>query len=745
MKRLLFIFFALASLLLSSCRKEVEEVVPVDPTQELLEEILSEPEMPVRIWVDGPEGAFPDADTKASIVGGTESGTEATGGYITSIKMLCFYKQGSSSVYIGTRDANLVGDEEQFETGHPGHNEWGRKLLTGTVPGRTNRVHFVANVDASKIPTTIGGDEFAIINNMSMTMGLEDTQISYWGFHGEATPTLMQRWLAQEDEQGHFEQREGSVVHFIRDRAKLTFHTMTDISVVDPVLTGSNDHEYRILSIAWIAVNGLNRGYVAPYNPNDPDEPYDNYYEYDTTESKWTLNEDHHAPYYGSGAARYTATEADMMEVYNYNNGNPVIRDGFDQTIFLYEDDNLSDPEQNDPLHYTPIKLILRVDYLKDCNGADIASNRIRKYHVMLMLNKNLEHCVIHRNHSYQLNIHGLPWEGLGVSTFEAALLSEDYANNRTINISDNVINVNNGKFELAVDDSYLIYQDPADQEQYKTVNFKYVHAEGEPNAGQGVAGLTTSKFKAEWVNAPFPSFADPTVEITSYNTSTGDGTLRFKLGTAITSTLQGGRIHLTDLNSGLSRFINVYTISKFSYLPDGVAQDEFLLEIVPGVTREVNSVTCQTFKLDFRIPGNYPLGLYPLVTRMASRTLNPYAVYRDGVLLDDVEIGIEMAPTENGESLDGEILGGMSFQNSDANKWNYRATGTPWNYWFTYTQVAKLTKEVGDETVEDTDDHLYTIYFDDVRELRAAGNQSEDIGLFFKIKYFGDAVAVTE
>ena len=744
MKRLLLILLASAAVLVSSCRKEIEPVMVEDPAQELLEEILSEPEMPVRLWVDAPEGAFPGPDTKASVVGGTETGTEAAGGYISSIKMLCFYKQGSSSVFIGARDAELVGSEQQFETGHTGHQEWGRKLLTGTVPGRTNRIHFVANVDPSKLPTTIGGDEFAIVNNISMTMGLEDTAISYWGFHGEATPTLMQRWLAQEDAEGNFVQKEGSVIHFIRDRAKLTFHTMTDISAVDPVLSGSNDHKYRILSIAWIAVNGLNRGYIAPYNPNDPAEPYDDYYDYDTSAGKWTLNEDHHAPYYGTGAARYTATEADMVEIYNYNNGSPLIKNGFAETLFLYEDDNESDPEQNDPLRYSPIKLILRVEYLKDVTGADTPSNRVTKYHVMLMLNEELEHCVIHRNHSYQLNIAGLPWEGLGVSSFEAALASEDYANNRTINISDNVVNVNNGNFELSVDDSYIIFQDPADQEQYKTVTFKYVHTDGE-REGQGVLGLTTAKFKAEWTSAPFPSFADPAIEITSYDNESGVGTLRFKLGTAITSTLQSGRIHLTDLNSGLSRFINVYTISAFNYLPAGKTADDFLLEIVPGVTRTVNGQVCQTFKLDFRIPGNYPLGLYPLVTRMASRTLNPYAVYRDGVLLSDVEIGIEMAPTENGETLDGEVLAGMSFQSTDALKWNYRATGSPWNYWFTYTQVAKLTKEENGETVEDTDDHLYTIYFDDVRALRASGNQSDDIGLFFKIKYFGPAVAVTE
>ena len=49
-----------------------------------------------------------------------------------------------------------------------------------------------------------------------------------------------------------------------------------------------------------------------------------------------------------------------------------------------------------------------------------------------------------------------------------------------------------------------------------------------------------------------------------------------------------------------------------------------------------------------------------------------------------------------------------------------------------------------GGETVEDTRDKVYTFYFDDIRGLRAAANRPVNVGLFFKIKYFGDAVAVT-
>ena len=43
----------------------------------------------------------------------------------------------------------------------------------------------------------------------------------------------------------------------------------------------------------------------------------------------------------------------------------------------------------------------------------------------------------------------------------------------------------------------------------------------------------------------------------------------------------------------------------------------------------------------------------------------------------------------------------------------------------------------------EDRDDKVYRIYFDDIRPLRDASNRADNVGLFLKIKFFGDAVAV--
>ena len=120
---------------------------------------------------------------------------------------------------------------------------------------------------------------------------------------------------------------------------------------------------------------------------------------------------------------------------------------------------------------------------------------------------------------------------------------------------------------------------------------------------------------------------------------------------------------------------------------------------------------------------------------------------------LDGLTIGIKVATpllesltgTENGTVLDKtEILDGMNFVTSPTTAWNYRASGEPWNFWFIYNIINKPSIDSNGISEEDTRDKIYTVYFDDIRQLRAAGNRADHIGLFFKIKYFGPAVAVS-
>jgi hypothetical protein len=98
------------------------------------------------------------------------------------------------------------------------------------------------------------------------------------------------------------------------------------------------------------------------------------------------------------------------------------------------------------------------------------------------------------------------------------------------------------------------------------------------------------------------------------------------------------------------------------------------------------------------------------------------------------------MASTNNGSTIDGETLTGMA-TSSNHTSWMYNSIS--WNYWYTFILTDKPTTTVDGAETTDEDDHTYTIYFDDIRSLRAPANRADKVGLFLKIRYFGDAVGV--
>ena len=536
--------------------------------------------------------------------------------------------------------------------------------------------------------------------------------------------------------------KDGSIVHMIRDRARINFRYMFDFkrgsTAVEPGHTvtvngqsytiaqdgtitignqkfkmEANPTDYTITKIDWILSNGLDHGFIAPYYEGHTDH-FDNYYDPSQTPA---LKEDRLTPYDKANGKRYKATVDDMVTC--YENGATV-----DAPLFLFEDLNDTDD---------PPKLILRVAYTRDNKPA------IVKYHTLMLLNENSEPCKIYRNHSYVLDIFGLPWEGLGYLSFEDAVNSTTYANNMTVTINDKVPEVNDGRFKLTiVGDTYLIFQNPADAGQQKEILFTYAAAK----AGESTSDLTIDDFRAGWSNTPRPEFASETITLAqvSNDGTTFTGKIIYTLGTSIGSNLQGGQIELHDTKTGMSRFVNIYTITKFVFLPEGAAS---LTLVRDGTaTRQVNGVSCNTYYMDVLIPGDYPIGLYPIKIRMASTTLNPFKVKRLDNNVEDDNIAVTMDGTENGTNLDGEVLAGMNFTTTSG-QWNYRAASDPWNFWYIEELETKPTKEENGETVEDKDYKTYRIYFDDIRPLRAAGNRPSNIGLFLKIKYFGDAVSV--
>ena len=757
MKRICFIsLVCMLGVVLYSCSTREVMLSPSGGiAPELVKELgLDEPEIPFRLGFDLP-GEKISYSTKASMVGGTEDPTD----FIKTLHLVCFTKEG---IYLGWRQASLIGAEEVFT--HDGITCQGRELFEGTVPSRTARIHFVGNVGIgvqpghapSNIPGNdqIGGNENTLVKSVRMTANTDNRTICYWGFHGEPSSEDMKAWLALAtqlpDGTVVYSKQPGHNVHMVRDRARVDFGYMLDFPrssqdvedgktvrvnghdyivqngkiTIDGVEypMGKNPTDYTIVSIDWILSNGLTRGYLAPYHDENPTDHFEGYYDPSSTPA---LKEDRLTPYDKADAARYTATEADMMRI--YENGLSVAN-----PLFLFEDDNLVS---------NPPKIILRVVY-------QIAgqSGTKTKYHTLMMLNESQDPCKIFRNHNYVLDIFGIPWEGLGYASFADAVNSVNYANNQTVTISESVPAVNDGRYALSIiGDTSLIFQDPSLTGTQHTIYFTYKAMVSTENT----SSVTADDFKAAWTTDVRSSFADANVTITgvSNDGTTFRGAITFTLGTTINAALQGGQIELRDKLTGMSRFINVYTIDKFNFVP--VSGPISLVKT--GETRQVNGTTCDTYKMDIRIPGDYPLGLYPIRVRMASITLNPFKVERRTSDVSTVEetretISVSMGGTENGSVLDGETLAGMSFTTASADrlKWNYHASGSPWNFWFVDRLVSKPTVSSGGETVEDERDKVYTIYFDDVRPLRDTGNQAEDLGLYLKIKYFGDAVAIT-
>ena len=759
MKKTGYIFAILLLLAAVGCRKE--EVLypqyPGVPAETIHELGLDEPEMPVRLGFYLQEDDTGVPGTRSSIVGGIENPSE----FVQDMYMVCFTKEG---IYLGWRKASLLGNEQTYTHTPSGISCQGRELFEGTVPSRTARIHFVGNVgigvaDGQAPPNIpgndqVGGNENTLVKSARMSVGLSNTTICYWGFHGEASSEEMKAWLAvaqiQTDGSVIYGKKDGSNVHLIRDRARVDFGYMLDfprtaaqvedgqtVTVNGTAYTihggkitingrdfeiEKNPTDYTIKEIWWILSNGLNKGYLAPYYDEDANDHFSGYFDPDANPP---LKEDRLTPYDKSDAARFTATESDMVQVYDGTNS-------ISNSLYLFEDNNIPS---------NPPKIIVKVVYQVDGH-----SGTKTKYHTLMMLNEEQKPCKIHRNHNYTLDIFGLPWEGLGYASFEDAVNSVTYSNNQTVTISESVPAVNDGRFQLSIiGDTNIIFQDPSLVNTDQTITFKYTAMVG----SETTTGITANDFAVDWTEEVRPSFADDTVTVSevSNDGTTFTGLVTFTLGTTINTVLQNGQIELRDKRTGLSRFINVYTITNFDYLSGGSA----LQLVKTGGTRQVNGVSCDTYKLDVKIPGNYPLGLYPIRIRMATTTLNPYLTERKSVgsstvELSDGDVAVAVEGTENGTVLDGETLAGMSFTTADADRllWNYHPSGEPWNFWCIYNIVNKPTTEENGATEEDTVDKIYTIYFDDIRPLRASANRATNLGLFLKIKYFGPAVAIS-
>lgn len=208
-------------------------------------------------------------------------------------------------------------------------------------------------------------------------------------------------------------------------------------------------------------------------------------------------------------------------------------------------------------------------------------------------------------------------------------------------------------------------------------------------------------------VNSNEGSIAVGSVSMVDYDQSTGIGHIGFRLG-SVGEALQKAVINISDQTYGMSRNINIYTITEFQF-PEAP-----VLTRVQGVFRTVKGKVCPTYKLTLKIPSDYPSGLYPIEVLFATSTLNAYSDVSAGTASGS--FGVKVESTSNLRT------------STTLTDWNYNAAN--WGYYYSHT----LYEAPGN-------DGEVNIYFDDVRQMR--GTQASTVGLFLKIKNFGDVKEV--
>lgn len=682
---------AVAALLMTSCYDN-------DLSEKWQEMATNDSDLvPVSLGFQITEAA--DFATTRSLVGGQESNTSLAN---LTMKLLCFDQGG---LFLGVFDANIT--PTAGTTSDDGLLSPIKGKIEAMVPSTTARVHFIANPpegmlsDPSKSYT--GWLENRLMENEAMTSDYKtDQHISYWGYHREDTYTAMQKWLKPTAPAGQ-QAPQSNTVKLLRDRVKLTMD-MSNANK-DPETHQDLPNNEGIASISWTIHNGLKKGSLAPFNTENFSDPFSGY------ETNAPLT-----PFTAGG--RYSVVVDDL--------------ETSDTPQYLFED--TMDKE---------VSIILKVTF-KD--------NKVKYHRVLLMKDKsNVQELL--RDHHYILNIGYLP-KSTGSDSFEAALTAAP-SNNQAAAVSPLVPDVSDGDYTLKINgNTTLIYDAKNYSANAQTVEFEFTTSN--PTASKlptssNAFKLITSTSGLD--NAVVPS-GDDAPKIVGYSVSadgkTATGKIQFKVNNPVSS-LAYTKIEIQEEETGLSRSLEVYAISKFSLSNDdlthpGIKQltvtktnvkvryqaangtwyDTATLNarqhvyyhngisVTPHTIIEtVNTeVTYDVYKLTFELPASLPEGMFPLDIKFATSTLNAYSDTNETTEVQ--KFGVESGDTS--------MLEGSTSQNA----WNYGAEN--WNAWFVYT----IPEKPASNTV--------TFFFNDVSSSRAVPPTS--VGLYLKIDHFGDPVA---
>ena len=400
----------------------------------------------------------------------------------------------------------------------------------------------------------------------------------------------------------------------------------------------------NIDSIEWIATRGLSEGYIAPY-PYDPPSV--------------TAKND---------ASRYSATESNLVP--------------FATPLYLFEDDNTF----RDLDHL--VKIIVKVTY----NDATV------RYHNLILMDHNYVTAPVVRNHTYKLNIKSLP-KNMGYGSFGEALAGEMFSNNHFVSIDRDVDEVTDGTCTLSIDDpqgTHILYREGIS----KAIAFSY------SNTGDPALSPDADDFHVMWLenNGLTASGVEPGLV---YNPDNGKGAITFNI-LPIDATLHQGLLILQDTKNGLSRFIEVYAIDKFTF------EAAPALEKVTGKSYNGHAV----YKMTLTLPANFPACFLPINIPMASMTLSPYSDSSPDAASGTFSVSVTSTSELNGT---GSV--------SSPYDWNYKAE--EWGFWYNYSFIPDMSTSAG---------RTATIYLEDVTSSRV-GMDFNSVGLYLKMPRCGGII----
>ena len=239
-------------------------------------------------------------------------------------------------------------------------------------------------------------------------------------------------------------------------------------------------------------------------------------------------------------------------------------------------------------------------------------------YYRISLIDEQDNHVMIMRNHHYTVNIVGDLY--YGQPTFAEALTAPA-TNNVWVSISDNIAEVQDSEYRLAVDHTSVI----VGEEEFHTPNTYYLHYTLEALKGQSLSAAEVSWLDGN--NVAMNDFSH------SFDSTTGRGTILVTLNQMGNEQKREGTILVKK--GRLSRKIKVVTVKKQTFEPAWIT------------TNIYGTGTGENVTMMFTIPEECPAELFPMDVLISVNDLD--VRHGSGMVLPVINRGDEGYGEDNG------------------------------------------------------------------------------------------------